>query len=303
MKTTHASTFFRSALIAAIGLAGANTLLADSGGHLLLGITQSGHNTTGNDLYYDLGPAASLTNGMTWDLSALLTAQDYTLSQIQWGVLGDSRNGDTQFKNPHTGLTWYSDGVTPQNLSGYAAFNSLQNWVDSVEQTVTGAANMVSTNGQNRAVYYSGTSTPSWYELSITPGSWYEATGRADVNVTGTGSSEKVWLIVNDDSAPTQIGTITLNSSGVFTFSTIPNTPPAPRIVAITRTNNTSWIYFTTTNSYTYKLHYTNAAGLGTAVSNWPAATMTVTGSGGAATNHITDTTSDPIRFYSVGVQ
>lgn len=304
MKNAFNSVLFRSALVAFIGLTGATNSKADSGGHLLIGITQSGANTTRNDVYYDLGPVSAFTNSIHWNLNSSLSAQGFNLSQIQWGVLGDSLNGDTQFKNPHTALLWYSDNNTPQTVSGYNQWSSMDTPIATIEQTITGVPNTVSTNGQHATILYTGASTGySWYDYTVNFGQWYNLTGGAEVNVKGTGTPENLWQLTNDGSTPVLMGTITLNSSGVLTFNTIANTPPQPKIVSITRTNDTTWIYFTTTNNFTYKLYYTNSDGLTTSASNWPASTTTVTGSGGAATNHITDTTSDAMRFYRVGVQ
>ena len=77
--------------------------------------------------------------------------------------------------------------------------------------------------------------------------------------------------------------------------------PPAPAITAITRTNTTAYVSFTTTSgSFTYSLYYTNSAGLGAATTNWPHA-ASVTGDGSIKT--LTDTTTDAARFYRIGVQ
>jgi hypothetical protein len=102
------------------------------------------------------------------------------------------------------------------------------------------------------------------------------------------------------------VGYFTLNPGGTMTFTRgssvlVPNPPPPPQIVAITRLGNTSTVFFTTTNgTYTYGLSYTNATGLNTSVANWPSAAMTIIGNG--ATNQLTDTTTDPSRIYRVSV-
>ena len=102
------------------------------------------------------------------------------------------------------------------------------------------------------------------------------------------------------------MGTFSLAANGVVTFTTNsvvppPPTPPVPQIVLITRTNTTSTIYFSTTNSaFTYNLYYTNAAGLFAPISNWTVSASSVVGNG--LTNSITDTTTDSDRYYRVGV-
>ena len=99
------------------------------------------------------------------------------------------------------------------------------------------------------------------------------------------------------------VGSFKLNPDGTMTFtraSTNSVAPPAPQIVSVGRSGTTSTVSFTTTNGATYALYYTNAAGLGSPASTWPASPGTVVGNGG--TNSLSDTTTDPVRFYRVGV-
>lgn len=101
------------------------------------------------------------------------------------------------------------------------------------------------------------------------------------------------------------VGYFTFNPDGTLTFTRASGTvppPPAPQITQITRAGNTSTISFTTVGgSYTYSLHYTNAAGLAAPVSSWPVAANTVTGDG--AVKSLSDTTTDAGRLYRVSAQ
>lgn len=100
------------------------------------------------------------------------------------------------------------------------------------------------------------------------------------------------------------VGYFTLHPDGSMTFTratTSAPQPPAPAITAITRTNTTTYISFTTTNGgFNYSLYFTNSTGLGSAVTNWPHAGA-IAGDGSVKT--LTDTTSEALRFYRVGVQ
>ncbi|HWX20855.1 MAG TPA: hypothetical protein VN578_13230 [Candidatus Binatia bacterium] len=99
------------------------------------------------------------------------------------------------------------------------------------------------------------------------------------------------------------VGYFEFKSDGTLAFTreaaSLP-APPPPQIVSVTRSGSTSTVYFTTTNGATYTLYYTNSAGLSAPVSNWASSAATLTGNGN--TNSLADTTTDPIRFYRVGV-
>lgn len=98
------------------------------------------------------------------------------------------------------------------------------------------------------------------------------------------------------------VGYFELASDGSMTFvresaSTAPNPPPPPTL-SITRAGNVNTISFVSSNSATYTLCYTNAAGLSAPVSNWPSLPDALTGNG--TMQSFQDTTTDPMRFYSV---
>lgn len=219
---------YKAALLVTLGLASVMTAKADSGGDLLIGFTQQGANSGHNDLYYDLGAVSSFTSGQTWDLSSALSGANLDLTQVLWGAVGNDQNGDSQFANPHTGLTWLTDSGTPQNQNGFAAFNLYGTAVNTIESVITGQANTVSTVGQNAQVAYD--LATSWYSETVNPTlgtQLYNASGGADINQTGTGSIA-LWQIQNNNSAPTQIGTLNFDgSNGLLTFTATPVPEPA----------------------------------------------------------------------------
>jgi hypothetical protein len=99
------------------------------------------------------------------------------------------------------------------------------------------------------------------------------------------------------------VGYFTLNPNGTMTFtraSTVAQ-PPAPQIVSMARSGNTSTVFFTTTNgTFTYSLYYTNSTGLTASATNWPVSSTTLIGNG--LTNSLSDTTTATNRFYRIGV-
>lgn len=219
---------YKAALLVTLGLASVMTAKADSGGDLLIGFTQQGANAGQNDLYYDLGAVSSFTSGQTWDLSTALSGANFNLTQLLWGAVGDYKNGDSQFANPHTGLTWLTDSGTPQNINGYSTFNSYGTVVNTIESVITGQPNTVSTFGQNALIAYN--SDNSWYSETVNPTlatQLYNVSGGADINQTGTGTIA-LWQVQDNNSAPTQIGTLGFDSSnGTVIFTATPVPEPA----------------------------------------------------------------------------
>ncbi len=100
----------------------------------------------------------------------------------------------------------------------------------------------------------------------------------------------------------TYLGYFEFNSNGTLTFTrenaSTTHVPPPPPVLSIARSGGVNTISFVSSNTAIYKLFFTNSAGLGTAVTNWPSATTSITGDG--TTKSFQDTTSDPERFYGV---
>jgi len=91
-------------------------------------------------------------------------------------------------------------------------------------------------------------------------------------------------------------GTLTFHAAG----GQPPPPPPRPHIEGVTRAGTLTRISFTTTNdaAVSYRLLYTNTAGLGSSVTNWPRGMVTVTGNGTVRT--LDDDSSDADRIYGV---
>jgi hypothetical protein len=253
-------------------------------GDLLVGFTTQ----SGNDLIYDLGATSSLTNGKTWNLSSLLTG--YNLNVVNWGVIGDKNISGFR-------TAWMTtDGTyAPTPVPSTTAWANIDTATATMYQFFPAAG-----AGQYESINSADSS--SWNQETInglgSPSSYISV--KANPNVAGL-TSATLFSMVANGSAVTNLGTFTLSSGGTLTFNVVVSTPPLPKIVNITRSGNTSTIFFTTTNgSFTYTLYYTNSAGLTASVTNWPASATTVTGNG--LTNSLSNVTTDPVRFYRVGV-
>jgi hypothetical protein len=281
----------------ALSLAAAGLVLACSAraaatynGDLVIGFTAG----VGNDLVYDLAAPASLTDGQTWNLNSLLAAGGFDLSSVQWGVVASQTTSTNR-------VTWCTKSSgTPPNVTG----NSM--WA-SIDHDVQGIYGQLPTAGAGQYYQPDVSLANSWWQQTVaSPSSGSFHIAYANPNATGE-TNLNFYIAIANNTAPKLMGHFSLAANGVVTFTTNsvvppPPTPPVPQIVLITRTNATSTVYFTTTNNaaFTYKLYYTNSAGLNTSLSNWTASAGSVVGNG--QTNSITDTTTDLNRFYGVGV-
>jgi hypothetical protein len=140
----------------------------------------------------------------------------------------------------------------------------------------------------------------------ITPGVFTNGTVRSDLyevrpltSATGapvtdphTGTSGPAWYV----------GYFEFKYDGTMTFTRdAGTTAPAQVTLSIVRTNTTNTIRFGSASNVTYTLCFTNAAGLGAPVSNWPSLPGAISGNGG--TTNFQDTTTDAMRIYRVREQ
>lgn len=100
-----------------------------------------------------------------------------------------------------------------------------------------------------------------------------------------------------------RVGFFLLNPDGTMKFtrqsaSSIGNPPPPPPLLSAVRLDTATTISLTTTNGATYTLYFTNSAGLGSPVTNWPSLPGTITGDG--TVQSFIDSSTDAERFYSV---
>lgn len=214
----------KAILLAALGLALVPTVKASSTFDLLLGFTQNGGNSGGSDLIIDLGPAgpyyfgqSGLSNGETWDLSSLLSSENFNLSSVQWGVIGDASYGDGQ--NPQT-LWVTTSGMTAHAIPSDAFFNNVDTGITSIESSEFGG---LGNAGQSATVSASNQNSWSQQTINGTLGLQF-VNAYGNPNVTGE-TSDTLWQ-VNEGGSITDLGNFSLNSSGVLTFTTAPVPEP-----------------------------------------------------------------------------
>jgi hypothetical protein len=113
--------------------------------------------------------------------------------------------------------------------------------------------------------------------------------------------SDFYWIPPTGSGAVKYLGYFELNTNGVMTYVAYPaSAPTAPVISSFGRTNNLSYVSFTTGSGGTYTLRGTNDAGLSTPRINWPAISSV---SGNGSINTLQDTTAVPDKFYIITAQ
>jgi hypothetical protein len=170
------------------------------------------------------------------------------------------------------------------NLSAFIA-----SIVDSSQSTLHDSwpLNLESTTPAN----FTGTSIADFYEVRPTN----DPQGNPIVDPhTGQATGEAYY-----------VGFFTLKPDGTMTFTrgtgTVVVPPPAAPTLAITRSETTSTIAFTTDKNATYTLYYTDAAGLDKPLSAWTPVAAKIKGDGSA--KEFQDSSGDTARFYRVSAE
>src|SRR5215510_210662 len=120
-------------------------------GDLLIGFTTQ----SGKDLVYDIGPAASLFPGQSWNLSSsLLGAGISSLGGAKWGVIGDKNISGQRY-------VWStSSGVVPSTIPNTAVWGS-------VDTPIRSIASQFTTLGLNQSVTPDSSFDNSWNQQTI----------------------------------------------------------------------------------------------------------------------------------------
>lgn len=246
-------------------------------GDLLVGFTVQ----SGNDFIMDLGQATSLTSGQTFNLSSQLAG--FNLSTVRWGVVGDKNVGGTR-------TVWTTiSGLLPNTVPNTATWGTIDTATRAIYQGFT-------TGGAGDQFTIAATEDNSWNQQTVNgnlPTQYHNA--YEDPNIIGT-STANFYSLISTGSPPTLVGTFTLSSGRILTF-TRASTVQAPQLT-LTRVGTTNLISFPSANGATYTLCYTNNAGLGRPLSTWPTSLATITGDGSIKT--FTNSPSDSERFYRV---
>lgn len=211
---------YKGALLAALGLASIPVAQAATypAGELLVGFTAQ----SGNDTIYDLGSESSILASaiaagggaygggtVSWNLSSLLGG--YTLSGVNWGVIGNEVNSGT----PRTAYTTVAVGNTPNTFTGNSAFSKINTATVSIYNNFSAAG-----SGQSLSIV--NTDPNSWNSQTLNPSltTQYQNTWE-NPNVTGVASAD-FYSVLNNGTDGTQLGTFSLSSGGTLSLDVVP---------------------------------------------------------------------------------
>jgi len=307
----------------------AGTLSSYSVGDVLLCFRKSGGT---NDMVVDLGPVSTFTNATAGQRIAITQYNGNQLATIGtnnliWSVFTWFNSTVTPAgiqwtlfaSNPRTSLNAQSDPVeVGTQTAQHQAANYMvpvpkgayDNYITSNYSTLNTSTAVLEPDNDGSSSYKTGQS----YSYAITSPDGYFNFGDAyqgfpenttPNNFTTAGTVERsdfYWLLPGNPftTSGTFLGYFELNTNGVMTYVAYPiAAPTVPVIQSFSRTNNISYIKFTTGPSGTYTLRGTNNL-TGTPGTNWPAITSTP-GSGSVST--LQDTTSVSGKFYIITAQ
>jgi hypothetical protein len=310
---------------AALESARASTpILVSTNRDLFLTFQESGAN---NDLEVDIGQASlyyNATPGSRINITQYSAAQLNTAfgnaNNVTWAVGAAARVGDSGDPSVPVNTLWVT---APRTTPTSAAAP----WVRNSSTFQANTASKIKTILDN-ASFYSGTvgansvsNTPSAvlvpvgsdheYGYFAGPLGNYGNTFQGDVQnttpanfTTGGVVSRSDLYELRPDSTGTQpagryLGYFELGTNGTMVFVAGTTGPTAPTL-SIAASGGTQTISFPSVANATYTLFYTNSAGLTSPIHTWPSVSTNITGDG--TVKSFQQTSTDPARFYVVGV-
>jgi hypothetical protein len=202
------------ATLIALAIAGvASSARATYSGDLLVGFTLQ----NGNDLVYDLGLAANLTDGETWSLNSLLAGANspaFTLnsSSVQWGVIGSQNQSGTR-------VSWATHaGSPPPNVPNTTTWTSA---IDANTTSMAGSIGVTTTSSPGANAAEASTLANSWNQQTIASansGSYHKA--YTNPNTTGYSTVDFYKNIANNTAA-VQLGSFSFDNTGTLTFDAV----------------------------------------------------------------------------------
>jgi hypothetical protein len=275
-----------------------------SDGDLLLVFRQDGF----NDVEFNLGsvtnylgkPQGTVITVTNWDANATRANFNNSLSGVKF-ILMSATNSNAGVKKAY--LTDGDPASTPTDMT-VSSWRTLQSKIAYIGQQA-----QINTATNSTQKYVISPSDPTSYTYASTDGGGGDVTtiaGTAPFLVENPIPAISRFFEVRGInpavSASVQIGSFSLGTNGVLTFTagvTQQQPPPlvVPTILGYGRVGNVTSISFTSTNGVNYRLRYTDPSGLSTGASNWTTLPPVI---GAGTTTTLQDTTSVPGRLYKV---
>lgn len=259
-----------------------------------------------------LGTSVSISNLLVAHLGSAFAG----VNDLAWAVGGANRLGGDP--NYPANTLWVtkprldaSTQSTPWLRKGQFDQGSTAGQVDGVGAKAATYSGNVASNANNTATAVVIPSNNLDYGLNVIIGNGdYDGSFQGnvqsvtasdfDADFANVSRSDLYELLPGSDTPGRYLGYFEFTPDGTLTFNTIVPPPPRPTITSITRVGDVTSVSFTTTASATYRLRYTNEAGLGAPVSTWTTGSS-INGTG--AVLSLADTNSAGIRFYAVEAQ
>jgi len=301
----------------------AGTLSSFTVGDVLLCFRKTG---VANDLIVDAGPISTFTNAtpnqriaitqFTGNQLALVATNSMSWSAFAWfdlTVTPTSAQGTLFVSSPRTSVNTQSQfppqdkksaqllvvnqmSPVPAGANDNLSYNAVNTTTAVVEPDNNGNPNY--TSGQSYSF-----SIGSNFNFNDTYGGFPENTTPANFTLASTVQRSDFYWIPTTTSGVSEkyLGYFELNTNGAMTYVAYPTSiPTTPVITGITRTNNISYVSFTTGSSGTYTLRGTNSLSFAGAVTNWPSVTSA---SGTGSTVTLQDSTTNSAKFYVITAQ
>ena len=258
---------------------------------------------------------------------AQLSAAFSGYNNLQWSVFGTFLGSSAWAGFPANTL-WYtqarSDVNTQSDVQARAPSSGQQQTKNAMLQVGSGAAFISSgfgtTNANNNSVLVreaagdtlsgltAGINDPSIPGLGNFQGTFFNVESVIPSSFTSPARSDLYQACPEGTTDPVMhlttgaayfVGYFQFNPDGTMSFTRASTNAPAPPqpMLSSTRNGGVSTISFLSASAATYTLCFTNAAAIGTSVTNWRSGASL--GGNGSVTN-FQDTTTDPDRVYCV---
>ena len=326
MKTSQTSKFWPRFVALVGGFAWfTGTLQAEpflyTQGDLTLAFRQTGNSY---DYVVNIGKATNFNHvpvGQTIVIANFSVAQFTAafaggFNDVNWSVAGNNRYPALNTNLPENTLwvTRARDPLAPGTQSapwvrfGYFSQASSGGQIDIVGQNARDYSSSVSSNANNGVfgVVLPVSSSYAYTPIITTGGNYGNFQGNIENTIASdfdtdpaNVSRSDLYELLPGSGYPNgrYLGYFELKPDGTLTFNTLVTAPSQPVITSITRSGTLSTVSFTTATGVTYRLRYTDAAGLQSPISTWSIG-GSISGTG--AVLSLPDTRSTDVTFYAI---